>query len=388
LLAAAETKQEAVKTAKPAKDSGEKEGLCCSSLACVSVEATIVATMADAFGGAVSNGTEEPSETAPRDALLDEYHGSLLARQHPTSAPVTKTFATPGFLECDCVAATKRGRYNEGVCGAHKLTLRNSRPHLESIEFSQKIASLAEQNAPLSKSMAMLPLSRRSIPDESVEEAESVLLRASKSTSALRQQHNFTSEPSISLLPSLYSKSSARTRTEDGVPEHQSGHKGFSLSSLTLDAPTTIPLQEAQKMLELYNKVIRVNVETRKNMAIMHTRRSTLFAAMGKYSAALEDAEKVVLLDPKSTIVRKCLQSIAQADLLTSCISGLLPQRLCAVCPGALCRGKPCLSTGPRFRCQLPVLASWTSTGTQSLTVQLLEGKVRCEHRLLHKGFL
>ncbi|KAG3033258.1 hypothetical protein PC121_g102 [Phytophthora cactorum] len=241
---------------------------------------------------------DETRNEAPRDALLDEFHES---QRHPPSDSVTKTFATSGSLECDCAAATKRGRYSEVICGAHKLTLRNSRPHLESIEFSQKIASLAESNSPLSKSMTLLP-SRHTAVDSSGEELDSVLLRASKSTSSLRQKHNFTTEPSISLLPSLHSKSAVRPRTDGGISENSSERKAFSLTLLALDTPTTLPLEEAQKMLELYNKIIRLNVETRKNMGIMHTRRSTLLAAMGDYLAALQDAEQVVLLDPKSTV--------------------------------------------------------------------------------------
>ncbi|KAE8997572.1 hypothetical protein PF005_g16283 [Phytophthora fragariae] len=256
--------------------------------------------MAENLGKDIPDGiqraTEESNEQTSRDTLLDEFRGSQ--RQRPNSGVVAKTFATPGFLECDCVAATKRGRYNEIVCGAHKLTLRNSRPHLESIEFSQKIASLAEQNSPLCKSQGILPSSRHLELAAPGEELDSVLLRASKSTSSLRQQHNFTSEPSISLLPTLHTKITVQ-RTES---ENPSGRNSFSLSSLMLDAPTTLPLQEAQKMLELYNKIIRLNTETQKNMAIMYTRRSTLLAAMGKYSASLQDAEQVVTLDPKSTV--------------------------------------------------------------------------------------
>ncbi|POM63861.1 Chaperone activator Sti1 [Phytophthora palmivora] len=138
------------------------------------------------------------------------------------------------------------------------------------------MASFAEQNSPLLKSMTLLPSSTRQSPvGSSTEELDSVLLRASKSTSFLRQQHNFT---------------------------NSSDRKSFSISSLALDAPTTLSLQEAQKMLEMYNKIIRVNTETRKNMEIIYTRRSTLLAAMGKFSPALYDAEQVVLLDPKSTV--------------------------------------------------------------------------------------
>ncbi|KAK1947332.1 hypothetical protein P3T76_001342 [Phytophthora citrophthora] len=244
--------------------------------------------------------TVESSDEASRDPLLDDFRDSQVTRHRPNSTIVTKTFATPGFLGCDCVAATKRGRYNEGVCDAHKLTLRNSRPHLESIEFSQKLALLAEQNSPLTRSMTLLTSPKHpTITSEEV--LDSVLLQASKSTSSLRHQHNFTSEASISLLPSLYPKNTARPRTGDFSENIKK--KGFSLTSLAIDATTTLPLREAEEMLEMYNKIIRLNTETRKNLGIMYTRRSTLLAAMGNYSAALQDAEQVVLLDPKSTVV-------------------------------------------------------------------------------------
>ncbi|EEY64111.1 uncharacterized protein PITG_02639 [Phytophthora infestans T30-4] len=135
------------------------------------------------------------------------------------------------------------------------------------------MASFAAQNSPLLKSMTLLPPSAIA---SSGEELDSVLLRASQSTSSLRQQHNFT-----------------KNATE---------RKSFSLSSFALDAPTTLPLEEAQKMFEQYSKIIRLNVDTRKNMGILYTRRSTLLAAMGNFSAALQDAEQAVLLDPKSTV--------------------------------------------------------------------------------------
>ncbi|GMF13823.1 unnamed protein product [Phytophthora lilii] len=279
-------------------------------------------------------------QSVPRDSLLDDFHESQQAQHRTNSGSIPKTFATPGFLECDCVAATKRGRYNEAVCGAHKLTLRNSRPHLESIEFSQKIASLAEQNSLLAKSITKLSSSRQLPANSSAEELDSVLLRASKSTSSLRQQHNFTSEPSISLLPSLYSNLSSRPRSEGGFLEAPRGRNDFSLSSLTLDATTTLSLQEAQQMLELYNKIIQVNTETQKNMAIMYTRRSTLLAAMGKYSAALQDAEQVVLLDSKSTVVSTQMLADVDECALTdlSCVNaGILSQRVCTVWPWPLC---------------------------------------------------
>ncbi|KAG1711670.1 hypothetical protein DVH05_008916 [Phytophthora capsici] len=255
--------------------------------------------MNEIFTKDIPANTVEPSDEALRDPLLDEFRDSRVARHPPTSTSVAKTFATPGFLECDCVADTKRGRYNESVCDAHKLTLRNSRPHLESIEFSHKLALLAEQNSPLTKSMTLLT-SPKYPTVNSGEELESVLLRACKSTSSLRHQHNFTSEANISLLPSLYSKNTALPRIGD-ISENAE-KKGFSLASLALDTTTTLPLHEAEEMLEMYNKIIRLNTETRKNLGIMYTRRSTLLAAMGNYSAALQDAEQVVLLDPKSTV--------------------------------------------------------------------------------------
>ncbi|GMF16536.1 unnamed protein product [Phytophthora fragariaefolia] len=255
--------------------------------------------------GAIQNGVES-GEQPPQDTLLDEFRESQPARQCTiNSNSRSKTFATPGFLECDCVAATKRGLYNETVCGAHNLTLRNSRPHLESIEFSQKVDSLAGQNSTLPKSLGMMTTSRHVISSKG-EELDSVLLRASKSTSSLRQQHDFASEPIISLLPILHSKSTGHVRSESGEAENVTGRNAFSLSMLTLDTPTILPLQEAQEMLELYNKIIRVNNQTQKNMAVMYTRRSTLLAAMGKYLAALQDSEQVLKLDPKSTVVRTC----------------------------------------------------------------------------------
>lgn len=66
----------------------------------------------------------------------DEEEAALLAefRLHPsTEVKISLSGCeSPYHLpECNCVLSLKKGRYAESRCEAHKLTLRNSRPHPE-----------------------------------------------------------------------------------------------------------------------------------------------------------------------------------------------------------------------------------------------------------------
>lgn len=75
-------------------------------------------------------------EDAPSAALLAEFRSSssITKAQALTELKVSLVERSPNaksLPECACVLALKRGRYSEAKCEAHKLTLRNSRPHPE-----------------------------------------------------------------------------------------------------------------------------------------------------------------------------------------------------------------------------------------------------------------
>lgn len=80
--------------------------------------------------------------TAEKRESADEEEALLAAFRIAGSRPggadavhhVSLQERVPGVQalpECTCVSLVKRGRYSEAKCEAHKLTLRNSRPHAD-----------------------------------------------------------------------------------------------------------------------------------------------------------------------------------------------------------------------------------------------------------------
>ncbi|KAG9401298.1 hypothetical protein AC1031_009159 [Aphanomyces cochlioides] len=104
-------------------------------------------------------------------------------------------------------------------------------------------------------------------------------------------------------LEPLGTKSCETPRYVD-VFVHKMGHvgKGLNLRELSACPPKQFEEQQLIRMVEKYSKLIRLNYETNRNMAVVLSRRATLFAALGHFKESLDDTERAIQLEPRYTV--------------------------------------------------------------------------------------
>lgn len=143
--------------------------------------------------------SKEP-ESDLETSLLSEFRSASKSGGDVQISLLERSPSAQPLPECTCVALVKRGRYNEATCDAHKLTLRNSRPHPEPL--GSPVTCAAPGNSP-----------RRTLPSPSRTPLTALLtsaqpsstpklkMRESQSTNALPQR----SAPRDSAAESVHS---------------------------------------------------------------------------------------------------------------------------------------------------------------------------------------